>query len=255
MKSQKVIIVEDEPGAANNLQSLLHEVAPHIQVLAILASIEEVVEWLKSHVHPDLAFFDIQLEDGLSFEIFRRTEIRFPVIFTTAFDQYAITAFKVNSIDYLLKPIREEDILFSFQKYEQLNKSNVEKEIVSRILESLPAKETTSFLVHYKDKLIPVSVAEFAFFCIEHGLVYGYTLKHQKYPLDYTLEELEEALSNTHFFRANRQYIINRKAIRDIEIYFNGRLLINLISSPPEPVLISKARVPVFKSWIKGWDF
>jgi two-component system response regulator LytT len=253
MKDQDVIIVEDEPGAANSLRLLLKEISPHTNVVTILASIEQTVEWLSEHAPPDLAFFDIQLEDGLSFEIFKRAEVDFPVIFTTAFDQYAIEAFKVNSIDYLLKPIRDSDLLFSLKKYEHLHKKNIERTIMERILESVSsAHRTTSFLVHYKDKLIPVAASDIAFFYIDNGLVHGCTYANQTYPLENTLDELEDSLNKEQFFRANRQFIINKKAVKDVEFYFNGRLAINLQPPPGESVLISKARVPVFKEWMKG---
>lgn len=253
LKSLQVIIVEDETGAASNLRFLLKEVAPQLEVMAVLPSIEETQLWLAEHKHPDLAFFDIQLEDGLSFEIFREIEINFPVIFTTAFDQYAINAFKVNSIDYLLKPVKEQDILASLKKYENLNRRNVDVNLIESILTSMSTTQgTSSFLVHYKGKLVPLSAADVAYFYIENGLVHGCTVKNQVLPIEHTLEELEESLSRQQFFRANRQFIINRHAIKDVDFYFNGRLSINMQPATRDLVLISKARVSIFKAWMKG---
>jgi two-component system, LytTR family, response regulator LytT len=252
MKLMNVIIVEDEMGAANSLKLLLEEISPATKVLATLTSIEQTLEWLSTNDFPDLAFFDIQLEDGLSFEIFKRVEIDFPVVFTTAFDQYAIDAFKVNSIDYLLKPIKDADLLFSLKKYENLNKATVDRKLAESILNAVSQSQTTTFLVHYRDKLIPVAATEIAFFYIDNGLVHGYTHGRQVYPIENTLDELETTLRRQQFFRANRQFIINKTAVKDLEFYLNGRLLVNMLPPAPESILISKARVPVFKEWLTG---
>jgi two-component system, LytTR family, response regulator LytT len=219
----------------------------------MLGSIEQTVAWLSANHHPDLAFFDIQLEDGLSFEIFRQVEVDFPVIFTTAFDEYAIEAFKVNSVDYLLKPIKEQDLRFSLDKYKRLNKGNISSALIRRIMESIPGYGAAStFLIHYKNKLIPVADKDFAFFYIDNGLVHGCTHTNQVYPIGHTVEELEVKLNAKQFFKANRQYIVNRSAVKEIEFYFNGRLLLKLSPPPKEAVLISKARVPMFKEWMRG---
>ena len=248
-----LIIVEDELTAAENLRLMLKDIDAEINILAILPSIEKSLEWLSFNKHPDLAFFDIQLEDGVSFEIFKKAEVDFPVIFTTAFDEYAIEAFKVNSIDYLLKPINEENLIFSLKKYEKLNKRNVDNEMADKILGSiLSEQKATTFLIHLKDKLIPVSAKDVAYFYIQEGLVRGRTHQNQLYPIDHTLDELEESLETNQFFRANRQYIVNRKAILEMEFFFNGRLSLKIAPPTPETVLISKARVPVFKSWMRG---
>lgn len=251
--SLQVIIVEDERVAANNLQCMLLDLDAEIQVRAILSGIEEAVEWLAINEAPQLAFFDIQLEDGLSFDIFKRIEISFPVIFTTAFDEYAIQAFKVNSVDYLLKPIKERELAASLQKYKTLT-AGLNRQVIDKILNTVhKAPKATTFLVHYKNRLIPVSASDLAFFYIEEGLVRGVTFDNKPYPIENTLEELEEMLDANQFFRANRQYIVQRKAIQEIEFYFNGRLSLKLLPSAPELVLVSKARVPVLKNWVKGW--
>lgn len=249
MKVSKVIIVEDEPGASNNLRSILGEVAPHFQVMAVLRSIGETVKWLVNESHPDLGFFDIQLEDGLSLDIFKKTEVDFPVIFTTAYDQYAIDAFKVNSIDYLLKPIDEKALSFSIRKFERIKQANLDSDVIQKIVNSMKPKELTSLLVHYKNKLIPVHISDISYFFIVEGLVHACNKQNQKYPLELSLDDLEAGLNGVDFFRANRQYIINRTSITDIEFYFNGRLALNLQPQPTGLVLISKARVPIFKNW------
>ena len=252
MKDLKVIIIEDELGAANNLKLLLSEVAPHVQVLEQLTSIEDSVSWIEQQPAPDLAFFDIQLEDGLSFDIFKRTKVDFPVIFTTAFDQYAIQAFKVNSVDYLLKPIQEAELVFSLNQFDKIQQAAVSHEVIDSILSKLGGQGTRSFLVHYRDRLIPVQAADIGYFYIEEGLVHGVSLKGEVYPIEHSLDELEDTLDPLSFFRANRQFIVNREAIKDIEFYFNGRLSLNFTIPPQSLVLISKARVPVFKAWMKN---
>ncbi|HEX6224107.1 MAG TPA: LytTR family DNA-binding domain-containing protein [Chryseolinea sp.] len=250
MRALRTVIVEDEIGAANQLTSLLKSIYPNIAVVTILRGVEEAVEWITSSASPDLAFFDIQLEDGLSFEIFKRCEVRFPVVFTTAYDQYAIEAFKVNSIDYLLKPIKEADLRFSIKKYEAVGRTEVKPLMLDQLADLLDASQKTfTLLIRVKDRLIPVKENEFAYFFLENGIVKGCTLTRQTFSLDQTIEELATRLNNKNFFRANRQVVVNRAAIQEAEYYFNGRLALKLLYAPAKPVLISKARVPVFKNW------
>jgi DNA-binding LytR/AlgR family response regulator len=251
MKEWKAIIVEDEPGAAASLQLMIGETSPHIKIVATLTSIEQSVAWLDRNTPPDLGFFDIQLEDGPSFAIFENTTIDFPVVFTTAFDQYAIDAFKVNSIDYLLKPIKENDLSGCLKKFERLTKDHFSNSTIHRILESIQgAVTTTAFLVHYKNKLIPLAASDIAFFYTANGIVHGNTYTGLAYPIGSTLDELEQSLGQHQFFRANRQFLVNKKAIKDLEFYFNGRLSVNTQPPAKERILVSKARVPVLKEWM-----
>ncbi len=254
MNELNAIIVEDETGAANHLVSVLSSVEPGIRILAILPGISEAVEWITTHSNPDIAFFDIQLEDGLSFEIFRACNVPFPVIFTTAFDQYAIDAFKVNSIDYLLKPIKEADLRFSLSKYRSTRRSSIDHHLVLQLMDAIESRQRPfTLLVRFKDKLIAVPENDFAYFYLEHGLLKGRTIQNQTFPLDHTLEDLIPLLNRQNFFRANRQVIVNRAAINEAEYYFNGRLSLKLLHGPKDPILISKARVPVFREWwVKG---
>jgi len=250
MNELSAIIVEDETGAANHLAAVLSTVEPDIRILTVLHSISEAVEWITTHSNPDIAFFDIQLEDGLSFEIFRACNVPFPVIFTTAFDQYAIEAFKVNSIDYLLKPIKEADLRFSLSKYRNTNRVNVDRNLVLQLMDAIESKQRPfTLLVRFKDKLIAVPESDFAYFYLEHGLLKGRTIQNQTFPLDHTIEDLIPLLNRQNFFRANRQVVINRAAIHEAEYYFNGRLSVKMLHGPKEPILVSKARVPVFKEW------
>src|SRR5688572_1915030 len=253
MTALNSIIVEDETGASNHLSLLIKEVDESIAVKACLRSVEETAAWLSANPHPDLAFFDIQLEDGLSFEIFKQCSVNFPVIFTTAFDQYAIDAFKVHSIDYLLKPIKEKDLRFSIEKYRSQKNVQMPQDAFDRLLRAIETRQRVyTLVIHNKGKLLPIPERDFSFFYISNGLLHGCTRNNHVFPVDQTIEELNSKLNPNQFFRANRQFIVNRSAITEAEFYFNGRLSLKLIPSPKIAVLISKARVPVFKRWLQG---
>ncbi len=247
------IIVEDEAGASNHLSLLIAEVDETIAVQACLRNIEDTVAWLSVNPPPDLAFFDIQLEDGLSFEIFKQCSINFPVVFTTAFDQYAIDAFKVRSIDYLLKPIKEKDLRFSLDKYRSQTNVHVTRDTFEGLVKAIEAKQSDyTLVIHSKGKLVPVPERDFSFFYISNGLLHGCTRNGQVFPIDQTIEDLNDRLNSSQFFRANRQFIVNRSAIAEAEFYFNGRLSLKLTPPPKSTVLISKARVSIFKRWLQG---
>lgn len=247
------IIVEDEAGASNHLSLLIKDVDECIAVQACLRSIEDTVAWLSVNPHPDVAFFDIQLEDGLSFEIFKQCNINFPVIFTTAFDQYAIDAFKVRSIDYLLKPIKEKELRASILKYRSQQTVQVPHEIFEGLVKAIEARQRDyTLVIQSKGKLVPVSERDFSFFYISNGLLHGCTRNGHVFPIDQTIEDLNDRLNSNQFFRANRQFIVNRSAITEAEFYFNGRLSLKLTPTPRSTVLISKAKVSMFKRWLQG---
>jgi two-component system, LytTR family, response regulator LytT len=248
MNELKVIIVEDEPGAATHLTSLLLNIKPDIAILAVLTNMQETVRWIRSNAPPDLAFFDIQLEDGQSLEIFKACDVLFPVVFTTAYDRFAIEAFKVNSIDYLLKPIKEADLRFAIEKYRNLNKAIVDQKVIRQLV-SVITQHRFTFLIHLKDKIIPVVEDDFLYFQVENGIVKGRTRGNQVCPIDQTIEDLMIKLDKQVFFRVSRQAIVNRSAILEAENYFNGRLALKLINSPSSLFLVSKARVHEFKQW------
>ena len=249
-----VLIIEDETAAAANLQAILRKIAPSYNILTVLESIEESVEYFSDpeQTSPDLVFMDIHLADGESFHIFDKVEITVPIIFTTAYDEYALRAFKVNSIDYILKPIKEEDLIRAIEKLANLSgKERGEyKERVSTMVESNKMESQRVFLVHYKDKIIPLSINDIAFFYTANEKVSAFTDAGEKYQVDRTLEMLQSALPTDEFFRANRQYIVARKAVKDIAVWFGSRLALNLTQETPEKIIISKARVPEFKQWL-----
>lgn len=252
----KALIIEDEKAAVRNLQALLSEVAPDMEILAVLDSITETIDWFRASPAPDLIFLDIHLADGSAFEIFEHVEIRCPIIFTTAYDEYALKAFKVNSIDYLLKPIDRKDIQKALDKLKLLNSDSTNKEPdYTSLLRALKKEENykTHFLIPVKgDKLLPVSADSILFFHIDEGVVKAMMADGKEYIFPQTLDELTDSLNPAFFFRVNRQYLISRKAVLDIDLWFNGRLSVNMKVSVPEKILISKARVSEFKEWFAG---
>lgn len=245
----KVLIIEDETAAALNLKAILHKLSPDIEFLDTLESVEESVVWLKNHEQPDVLFMDIHLADGESFRIFREVEITAPVIFTTAYDQYALEAFKVNSIDYLLKPINNVDMQRALDKLRRF--TNIERtEYGTRVKRMANAGREQVFLIQIRDKIIPLKREDIAFCYTFDEKVVAYTFGGELYPLDKRLDALQALLPGTDFFRANRQFIVARRAVKDIAVWFGSRLSLNLILETPERIVISKARVSEFKMWL-----
>lgn len=251
----KALIIEDEKAAVRNLTALLQEVDPQVEVIAVLDSVTDSVAWFESNPAPDIVFMDIHLADGSSFEIFDHTRIDCPIIFTTAYDEYALKAFKVNSIDYLLKPIGLADLKHAFDKLKTLHNAQDSQESLSALIHSLQKRDRykTHFLIPYKgDKLLPLAVDQVQYFCISGGVTKAVVSERESYVLPYTLDELTESLDPDRFFRANRQYLISRTAVKDIDLWFNNRLSINLKVPTDEKILVSKLRVNDFKTWFAG---
>ena len=260
----KTVIIEDEKAAVRNLTSLLNEVKPEAEIIAILDSINSTIEWFGIHPMPELVFMDIHLADGSAFEIFDHISITCPIIFTTAYDEYALRAFKVNSIDYLLKPIGKEDIEHAFEKLDNLQdtipengsrRENKEEELL-HLIHSLKKQENykTHFLIPIKgDKLLPVSIDMIQLFYIKDCQVKAVLTDGVEYNFSLTLDELVDCLNPSLFFRVNRQFLISREAIKDLDLWFNSRLSINLHPSRmTEKILVSKARVAEFKEWFSS---
>lgn len=253
-----VLIIEDEDLAARRLTKLLAEEDTSIQVVQTTPTVEMAVSYLETEPAIDLIFMDIELADGQSFEIFEQTVVSAPVIFTTSYDEYAIKAFKVNSVDYLLKPIKQHELAASLQKYRRLN----------RVTEPLPApalsidalvqqlrqqKTTTEYrrrlLVRHLSQWVPIDVQEIAYFQSEDVTLFR-TITGKKFSADYTLDELEATLDPTLFFRVNRRFLVNINAVQQIQTYFNHRLVLTLTPAPTEEVIISRERVAEFKKWM-----
>ena len=250
---KRVIIVEDETAAVVNLRSMLAAVAGDVEVIAVLESVEETVEFFLSKPSADVVFMDIHLADGDSFRIFDRVDITIPIIFTTAYNEYALEAFKVNSIDYLLKPYKEEELRRALDKLQRLTASERVEQQRNReqMVATVQSAALQTMLVRYKDKIVPVNMDEVAFFYTYAERVTLTTLKGESYPVDKSLEALQQQLSDGKFFRANRQFIVSRTAVKDIAVWFGSRLALNLVVDTPERIIISKARVPEFKQWLQ----
>lgn len=250
---KRVIIVEDETAAQLNLRSMLSSVIPDVEVVEVLESVEESVDYFSKGVDADVVFMDIHLADGDSFRIFQSVDIQIPIIFTTAYDEYALEAFKVNSVDYLLKPFKEEELRRALDKLERLTQSE-HREQRERRQEMVQSAQSAvqMLLVRYKDKIIPIKMEEVAFFYTSDDQVTLTTLDCRRYPVDKTLEALSQQLSAEEFYRANRQFIVARSAVKDIAVWFGSRLALNLVVETPERIIISKARVSDFKQWLQS---
>lgn len=250
------LIIEDEPLAAKQLQDIIRECYAGAVFLRVIDSVEEAVAALQSNTGIDVVFMDIHLSDGRAFEIFNEVETDLPIIFTTAYDQYAIRAFDVNSVDYLLKPIQKEKVkkaLTKLQKQTTSLKIKPEdiKQLQKLMVETRLYKE--NFLVSFKEKLIPVPVSDFAWFEIKNAVVIGARFDKTAVVLeDRSLDELAIMVDPRQFYRANRQYLINKRAVKEIVHYFNGKLKAAMHPSPSEPVIISREKATAFKHWIIG---
>jgi len=249
----KAVIVEDEIIAARNLQRLIAQVNSSIEIIAVLESVEDSVVWFSDHPNPDLVFMDIHLSDGASFSIFEKVKIHAPIIFTTAYDEYALKAFEVNSIDYLLKPINIQNLERAINKFCQLNRpQSSNDDVIANMLATFQKEKEvykSNFLIPHKDKLIPLSVDKIAFMYSENKMTSIHTFDGEKHYLDISLDELYQQLDANKFFRANRQFIIAHKAIKEISLWFGNKLSVNLSVAVPEKIIVSKARVAEFKVW------
>lgn len=249
----KILIIEDEKPAARLLQRKVEKLG--LEVHTLLHSVEEALDWFQNNHHPDLIFLDIQLSDGLSFEIFEQIDIKSAVIFTTAFDEYALRAFKLNSIDYLLKPIDEDELEIAVSKFKnQLQKNTVATLDFDMIKKMILGNETKEFKKRFSVKigqqLKVISVDEVECFYSENKGTYLHTFEGRNYLLDTTLEQIEEELNPKDFYRISRKFIIPLKAIKEIQVYSNSRLKVILPTYKDEEVIVSREKVSDFKNWI-----
>lgn len=245
------MIIEDEPLNANRLKRLIEKVREDIEIVALLQTVKETLEWLTSNEEPDLYFMDIQLSDGLSFDIFSTYKITKPVIFTTAYDEYAIKAFRANGIDYLLKPIALEDIERSLARYRQYNPASLIPNIQD-ILRNVSEKQLVykaNFLVEWRDQLLSITETDIAYFHLSNKMTYLIT-PDKKYVISSALDLLEKEINPHKFIRINRQFIVSRRCIKNIRLYFGNRLKLYLSPIPEGDVIVSRERVPEFKIWL-----
>ncbi len=251
----KIVIIEDEPLTASDLANSIKKADATASITAVLHSVKEAVAYFEENDAPDLIFSDIQLGDGTSFDIFNTTRLTVPVIFCTAYNEYALHAFKAAGIDYLLKPFTVKTISAALTKYRQLSthffKAAPAYTNIEAAMAASKKQKLQSVLVYYKEKILPVAVDDIALLYLQNNITHLYTFNRQQYFIDKTLEEIEKNMP-AEFYRANRQYLIHRKAVKDISHYFSRKLLVNLTVPFEEKVIISKAKASHFLSWLSA---
>jgi len=251
----KTIIIEDEEFAARRLENMIGECDSTIEIVAKLQSVRESVAWLKNNAQPDLIFLDIHLDDDISFSIFEQINVQSPIIFTTAFDTYAIKAFKLKSIDYLLKPINQTELNQAITKYKNWSSEKTillnPAELRQLLIPQTP-QYRERFSVTVGEKLKTVAIADIAYFFSNSGITFLVTHTQKQYSLDVSLDHLKEQLKANEFFRVNRQYLISLKAITNVHIFPKSRLKIDLNPPATDDVFVSVEKVPEFKLWMDG---
>ncbi|MBL0071256.1 MAG: response regulator transcription factor [Bacteroidetes bacterium] len=250
----KYLIIEDEDPAATRLEKLIAAAAPDFILQNHIVSIRTAVKWLQENEHPDLIFMDIQLADGISFEIFNQIPVKCPVIFTTAFDQYAIQAFKVNSIDYLLKPVKNDELEVAIAKFRKSKTSTDSPIPYEKLLGLLKGKPELHkrLLIRFGETIKAVEVSDVAYFYTENKINYLCTFDKKTYPLDFNLDQLEAMIDPEHFFRINRQFIVHIKAINKMVSYSKSRVKLELLPPTEIETVVSTERSPNFKNWLTG---
>lgn len=244
----KIVIIEDEPKAAANLTKILKLIDNQFEVIEIIDSIEMGLIYFEEVGFPDIVFSDIQIADGLSFEAKIPT---CPIVFCTAYDQYALQAFKVNGIDYLVKPFSESDVRKSIEKIRNLRQTETDNESLKQLFIQLQKPKKQSILMAYRDKIVPINFQKISYFySSQHTTTIWFEGK--EVGVNYTLDELEKMIDTTTFYRANRQFIINRDFIREIEHYFARKLAVHLTQPTPEIIIVSKAKASNFLRWLEG---
>jgi DNA-binding LytR/AlgR family response regulator len=252
----KILIIEDEELAVKKLHKMLISIDKDIEVIANLDSIESSVEWLQNNDDPDLIMMDIELLDGQSFEIFNRVQVKSPVIFTTSYDEYALKAFKVNSVDYLLKPIQKEDLTAALEKYKKMFASaappviNMDLLVKELQLKLQPKEYRKRFLVKNVQKLVSVETEEIAYFYSDGRLNFFKTSDNKKYVVDYTMDELEDMLDPARYFRISRSFYVSIASVDQINDYFGNRLILSLKPAVDKEALVSREKVTEFKKWL-----
>lgn len=250
----RVVVFEDEKLASERLIELIQELKPQAEVVASLKSVEAALLWLDNNPEPDLLVSDIQLLDGSSFEIFEQKPIKCPVIFTTAYNEYAIKAFEVNSVDYLLKPIQKEKLANALLKLEERQAEAVVSPLdidqIRQVIQGTCVEYKSRFLVKFGQRIKAIPVEQIAYFFSQDKLTYLVTFEGKKLPLDQPLEELEGLINPKNYFRVNRKYIVHFDAVSDIHPYFKGRVKLQLEPDAQDDIVISSEKTPLFKQWL-----
>lgn len=251
-----ILIIEDEIKASASLADLITKIRPEAKIVGQLQSVKSSIAYLTDKEQPDLIFMDIQLSDGLSFNIFDAVKISCPVVFCTAFNEYTLDAFKANGVDYVLKPFSKEDIVSAFRKVDELknffqqNTAPQLSELLAKI--STPATGKTNFLVFKQNKYLNIPTESIAYFFIKFESTMIKTLDNQEYSVNQSLDQIHTSLAPDQFFRVNRQYLVNFKAVKDVEHYFARKLLVNLVVPTPDKLLVNKEKIQQFLAWLEN---
>lgn len=247
----KVLIIEDERPASLKLTRLLKEIDSNIEIVDVLKSVEQTLNWFLNNPGPDLVFMDIQLEDGICFEIFEKNDLKTPVIFTTAFDEYTLKAFKVNSVDYLLKPVVSDELRNAVEKFRKFHDLKADLTKFESVLNHLQPKTKERFLIKIGEHYKSVPTLQINCFYINERCNFIFTATGKSYPVDYSLDKIEYLIDSGSFFRVNRNFIVNFTAIQDIIAFSSNRLKIVLVNwNAKNEILVSRERVSEFKKWI-----
>lgn len=247
------LVIEDEKVAAERLLGLIKKYDSSIEILEVIQSVEKAVKWLNTNQPPDLIFMDIQLADGLSFEIFEQTIVKTPVIFTTAYNEYTLKAFKVNSIDYLLKPIAQDELNFAINKYKENHApSEIPSQVLDNILHSLTRKYKSKFVIKVGEHIKVFKIDDVQCFYSMEKYTFLQNNSGRDYAINYSLDQLDDLLDPDQFFRINRKYIVSSAAILDIISYSNSRLLVKLNANTSDDLIVSREKVQDFKKWLEG---
>lgn len=249
----KILIIEDEQAAARRLQKLVQEINPSNETVGVVTSIESAVEWFKANPDPDVILMDIHLADGSSFEIFERTEIHAPVIFATAYDEYALKAFKVNAIDYLLKPIKQNELEDALKRVSSKSKHEEQgDDLIIKLEEAGFIKKAKRLLIRMGQSIKLIDLNNVSYFYSKDKISFAVMPGNKRYPLDQSLDQIEHMVDPLHFFRINRQFIVKMEAIDEMLAYSKSRVKLKLTPPTEEDAIVSKERSPEFKKWLVG---
>jgi DNA-binding LytR/AlgR family response regulator len=249
-----VLIIEDEPQAARRMEALMKELESDVNIVGKIDSVKKAVQWISDNPPPDLILMDIQLADGISFSIFERCDVQSPVIFTTAYDEYALKAFKVNSIDYILKPVDKDELSAALTKFKNMKRTAPDTKLlldnIGQAVQMLTKRYKSRFMIKVGEHLKTIETTNLLYFYSQDKATFCYSVDNRSLILDYTLEQLEEMTDPATFFRVNRKYLVSASAISDIISYTNSRLKLKLKGSQDDDIIVARERVQDFKEWL-----
>ncbi len=249
-----ILIIEDEEPASSRLEKLLRDIEPSVNILEVIVSVKSAIKFFKENKCPDLVLIDIQLADGISFDIFKEVKVDCPLIFTTAFNQYALDAFKLNSIDYLLKPVKKDELAAAIMKFkkQEIQKPGVNMNELLEFFNTKKNEYQKRLIVRFGEQIKAIDIENVVYFFVENKITYLYTKNKLQYPVDHNLDELEKIIDPQIFFRINRQFIVNINAIEKMVTYSKARVKITLNPPSPQETVVSAERSADFKIWLLG---